>query len=48
MSYSVSGGIGHESSDSLLQAVLYARGDGPACVMTPPVEEGGDDKGKPK
>lgn len=37
MSYSISGGIGFKKpAEMLLQAVVYARGDGPACVMPPP------------
>lgn len=36
VSYSISGGIGFDPAEILLQAVVYARGDGPACVMPPP------------
>lgn len=36
VSYTVSGGMGFEKPNVLLQAVVYARGDGPACVMPPP------------
>lgn len=33
VSYSISGGIGYRAPAVLLQAVVYARGGGPACVM---------------
>lgn len=45
VSYTISGGIGFEPPEVLLQAVVYARGDGPACVM-PPTEGEDDDEGK--
>ena len=35
VSYTVYGGIGYDRPEVLLQAVVYARGDGPACVMPP-------------
>lgn len=43
VSYSISGGIGFQAPEVLLQAVIYARGNGPACVMQPTKE--GDDNG---
>ncbi|CBN75598.1 hypothetical protein Esi_0148_0039 [Ectocarpus siliculosus] len=43
VSYSISGGIGYDAPATLLQALVYARGDGPACVMPPPKPKKGDD-----
>ena len=37
VSYTISGGMGFEKPNVLLQAVVFARGDGPACVMPPPI-----------
>ncbi|CAM9405115.1 unnamed protein product, partial [Scytosiphon promiscuus] len=48
ITYSISGGIGYRPPVVLLQAVVYARGDRPACVMPPPEArepEGEDDAG---
>lgn len=46
MSYSISGGIGFKPAQVLLKAVVYARGDGPACVMPPPgTQKGGSGGG---
>lgn len=48
VSYTISGGMGFEKPNVLLQAVVYARGDGPACVMPPPVglaPHGGEEEG---
>lgn len=39
VSYTICGGIGYDRSEVLLQAVVYARGDGPACIMPPPDDE---------
>lgn len=40
VSYTISGGMGFEKPNVLLQAVVYARGEGPACVMPPPAGPG--------
>lgn len=42
VSYTISGGVGFEPPEVLLQAVIYARGNGPACVISPGSEEGDD------
>ncbi|CAM9784354.1 unnamed protein product, partial [Sphacelaria rigidula] len=39
VSYTISGGIGYEPPELLLQAIVYARGNGPACVPAPSVEK---------
>lgn len=39
VSYTITGAVGFEPPEVILQAVVYARGNGPACVVPSTVEQ---------